>query len=825
MNLRHPWTTAFATLFTLALSASHATAQCGGADVFEDNDTCSTATVLAPGSYTGLTCQGRLDPNGADADFYRVTVASGEKLTVLLSYDTQASRKLALYMYDVNGLGCGDPSFSLRQATSTVGQKHLHFSNTTGSSIHVALQVVAESSAVICSTYDLDVAVGPDPCAPTSPDDSLEDNDTCSTSVQVAGNGAWTDLLVTPIDFDFYKVTVQAGEILVADITYDPFAGQLGMELYDDSFCTNSVSLAGYGGEDRVYWTNTTGAAVDITCRVFLQAGEPCNFYDMQLSVTPDPCVTNIDDSFAPNSNCGGAATLTPGTYTDLYVSGGAGDFFTVTVPGTDVLVLDLSYLSGVNGELGLRLWTDDTCSTVLDSGSFSSEQQVTSGSALGVTQDFSFHVYPVGIPSSCNGYELSVSLVTDPCLSAVDDPFEDNDTCGTPLALTPGVYPDLFASATDGDYFEVTVLPGERLIADVGYPEGGADLSMAINAPNCAGVLDWGGSSNGAHAEWANFGSLPEDVVVSIEANNIDDGACSTYDLILQVMPDVCLNTPDDSLEPNDDCTSAASIGSGLETGLYVHKQDTDYYSVTVFDGDVLDVTLDHSPGADVRLHLYLPNPVPGVCGDGSSQIVSGFGPSNATRFAWTNDLGSGTFIIEVMVSQWSNEDCATYSLLILNDSGETASALCFGDGSNGVSCPCGNLSAPGSDEGCTSSLGIGATLETSGSPVVAQDDLSFRIAQARPSQPSMLVQGSTLVAFPFKDGILCMGNPTERMEVIFLDVNGEGSSVSSIVTEGNIAGPGETRYYQAWYRDPGGVSPCGSGSNFTHGLRVDWI
>lgn len=142
----------------------------------------------------------------------------------------------------------------------------------------------------------------------------------------------------------------------------------------------------------------------------------------------------------------------------------------------------------------------------------------------------------------------------------------------------------------------------------------------------------------------------------------------------------------------------------------------------------------------------------------------------------------------------------------------------ICYGE----TACPCSNPGDPG--EGCANSTGQGATLVASGSVSVANDNLVFTVTKGRPLAPSLLVQGSTTISIPFKDGVLCAGNPTERLEVVFLDGVGSGTTAESIVTNGNVL-VGQTRVYQWWYRDPGGVSPCGTGSNFSHAVKIVWI
>ena len=152
----------------------------------------------------------------------------------------------------------------------------------------------------------------------------------------------------------------------------------------------------------------------------------------------------------------------------------------------------------------------------------------------------------------------------------------------------------------------------------------------------------------------------------------------------------------------------------------------------------------------------------------------------------------------------------------------GVTTSAFCFGDGTSALPCPCGNDASPGAGTGCRNSQGHGASIGVTGSTVVAADDAVLHVAGARPHAPSLLLQGSDRVVFPFKDGILCMGNPTARLEVVALDAAGSGNTVTSISSTGGVA-PGTVHHYQFWYRDPQ-VSPCGSGSNFTNAVSLYW-
>ncbi|MCA8980610.1 MAG: hypothetical protein H6831_04545 [Planctomycetes bacterium] len=244
-------------------------------------------------------------------------------------------------------------------------------------------------------------------------------------------------------------------------------------------------------------------------------------------------------------------------------------------------------------------------------------------------------------------------------------------------------------------------------------------------------------------------------------------------------------------------------------------------------FSVDEVSISLyRNGAGAPSKLQMM-------VSVDGASAVPFGAAIDTATIgayswFTFTGSVANATTVeVRFAPADGVNSSAGTGNLHIdgwvVLGSVPEFETFCLGNGVSAGPCPCGNESASGSGEGCNHSGGIGAILSASGSTLVANDDLVFMTNQAIANQPSMLVQGAAPIALPFKDGILCMGSWTRRVEAVMLDGSGSGSTVGSLVTSGNVL-PGQTRYYQQWYRDPS-VSPCGSGSNFTNGIRIDWI
>ncbi len=191
-----------------------------------------------------------------------------------------------------------------------------------------------------------------------------------------------------------------------------------------------------------------------------------------------------------------------------------------------------------------------------------------------------------------------------------------------------------------------------------------------------------------------------------------------------------------------------------------------------------------------------------------------SGYQHGDTVRVQGAFDAGCITFCLQGLgcVSVTSITSCSTTS---------SVTPYCFGDGS-GASCPCGNSSSSGL--GCANSSGAGAGLSASGSDSLSADDLALSASGVVANQPALLFSGSTALngglGITFGDGLRCAGGVVVRHGVQAANALGAASWPTGLAGAAGWS-VGDSRFFQAWYRDPQ-ASPCGGGFNLSNGVSV---
>lgn len=139
-------------------------------------------------------------------------------------------------------------------------------------------------------------------------------------------------------------------------------------------------------------------------------------------------------------------------------------------------------------------------------------------------------------------------------------------------------------------------------------------------------------------------------------------------------------------------------------------------------------------------------------------------------------------------------------------------------------ASAPCGN-GDPGA--GCGNSTGSGGTLTPSGTTSVFADDLALISSSLPPNVFGLVFMGTQPAFATFGDGIRCVGGQTYRYGAVnsgpagtFTLGRGIAGASCGLFPASGCIDPGETWYFQTWYRDPSG--PCGTSFNVTNGLTV---
>ncbi len=150
----------------------------------------------------------------------------------------------------------------------------------------------------------------------------------------------------------------------------------------------------------------------------------------------------------------------------------------------------------------------------------------------------------------------------------------------------------------------------------------------------------------------------------------------------------------------------------------------------------------------------------------------------------------------------------------------------FCFG-----VACPCANDDP---DFGCANVSGQGAFLMGAGSPSVSADDLILTSFGLQPLSFALLFHGGGApLPMGFGNARLCVGSgggalglyrygpPRATGPLGAVSIQSIASLSQSFEVGGRID-PGETWYFQIWYRDPGA---CGQGSNMTNAYGISFL
>jgi hypothetical protein len=138
----------------------------------------------------------------------------------------------------------------------------------------------------------------------------------------------------------------------------------------------------------------------------------------------------------------------------------------------------------------------------------------------------------------------------------------------------------------------------------------------------------------------------------------------------------------------------------------------------------------------------------------------------------------------------------------------------------------PCGNSDDFG---GCATHLRRGGVLSGAGSVSVAADDLFLEARWLSYHSFGVLLMGEQAIQQPFGDGQLCVGSsaggpwrfdPPQSSGLYGAFQVGPIVGLSSALPAGALISAGQTRYFQAWFRDS--MSLCGTDTNLINAVRV---
>lgn len=304
-------------------------------DIYEENDTCAEAALLAvtPNGVLqsfSFTTSGAASAGGADEDWFSIDVPGGHRVQVWTFGTFPGNPGVDVRVFE--GADCGT-----LLATGFVAGSVIEFVNDSSTSRPYVIQFDPVNVDLVQEGLWLQVRIEEDLCATQLAPDPFEPNDSAAMA-PVLSSGLHRDLTITPDSrLDFYRVAVPRGDALQVQFLSRSVVGtsvecRVLDPLGEEEFHHGPMSGAGLA-------TVVNGSDSDwLLLQVGLEnsgAPLPCDAYDLYLNVIPTPCSGLVDDALEGDGNNEReqATHITRGFYPDLTLTAFEADWYSVTVP------------------------------------------------------------------------------------------------------------------------------------------------------------------------------------------------------------------------------------------------------------------------------------------------------------------------------------------------------------------------------------------------------------------------------------------------------------------------------------------------------------
>ena len=458
-------------------------------DVWENNDTDASASVVTGGVYNGI------DICPADEDWFAVEALIGDSLSVQLGFE-HAYGDVDMELYDPDLL-------LLDVSTSTTDDEAVGPAPVLVPGYHlVRIWLAGEADLDPGNDYDMTVNHWIASCI----DDASEDND---SDLQTAPgyDGPLPNLMSCPSDEDWFASPMLINDTLGVDLTFLHSEGDIDVEILDPSLAPRGSSTS--VTDDESIAPITAAVSGDHFIRVWLvndTGGYVGNDYDMDISLAAATCA---DDAFEDNDTDVTAATVSPALHSNLGICDADEDWYSIILSAGDDLTVDLTFS---DGDGNIDLWVHDPTTTLLGESVSITDDESVGPEIAPIGGQYLIHVQLVADDGPTLGNSYSMNVALNSLLTCVDDAYEDNDSLATAASLVPGGYPGLAVCPGDDDFFAVTLSVGDTIQADLvfDHSEGnvdcqlldptGATVAMSISATDDETLGPWTAVMDGDH-------------------------------------------------------------------------------------------------------------------------------------------------------------------------------------------------------------------------------------------------------------------------------------------------------------------------------------